>query len=1007
MSGPERGLPTLGGLGSNYQMVRELGRGGTAVVYLARDTDLERDVAVKVIRSTFVEDEEAMARLTREARTVAALQHPNIVMLYGTRRLEDNSLALIMQFVPGRSLKDLIRLQGPMTYDRVGQILMDVAAALSYAHRRRIVHRDIKPENIYVDEEAGVARLSDFGIARPWDTDSSLTLPGMALGTPAYMSPEQIDGRDLDGRSDLYSLGLVGYEMLTGHQPWAGENLYTVIYRQKQDSLPRLGSLRSDIPPHLERAIDVALEKNRDDRWANAEDFIQQILSGPLPATPPPRDLKLALEARATDEGAAEEANTIMYRRPDLDSDGDEVGEVRERSASSASAVAAPDASVDAVPSEPTAPPGRRRRRKAGAWLMVASVVALAGVSWSMFRSSANGNTDPDASPVPATASGTGAGPVDSAAAGGDGVPGDAGSATPDDSPAVDAPTGAPPAVASMTAFAGNAQDADPGTLLANPLVVRVADEQGDPVEGAVVQFAAVSGGGILEPDRAASDANGFASTQWLLGLADGPQQVTAVVEGSDVRQVLFTANADASPAAVTPAAATLVEGDAQEATVGTALPRPLVLEVTGADGRPMEGVSVRFEVTEGGGRLTPAEATTDVSGRARANWILGPGALQQRATVVVRGLEERPITVGALGIPRPLRIRRTMVTGATHTCALTAEGMAYCWGGNQNGQLGDGGGSRRSTPGLVDGALTLAVLSGGFLHTCGIRPDGRALCWGANESGQLGDGTTRSSTAPVPVAGDLRFASLGGGTSHTCALVPDGTAFCWGANANGQLGDGSRASRPSPGQVGGGRRFSSLAVGWTHTCALTRGGSAYCWGRNAHGQIGDGSLADRLVPTAVTEVPAFRALSAGSAHTCGVTTEGDAYCWGQNLYGQLGDGTTQNSRVPVKVEGLQRVSAIAAGGVHTCALTEAGAAYCWGRNTYGQLGDGTQQDRTSPVPVADEIVFASLYASGAHTCGATSTGRSYCWGYNVDGQLGDGSRSNRSTPTPVLRLPR
>jgi serine/threonine protein kinase len=212
-------------LDAEYEILGELGRGGTAIVYRARERELGREVAIKVVRGTHVDDAEAVARLAREAKLVAALRHPNIVPLLSVRHLSDG-LALVMQHVPGRTLKRAIRECGPLPIALVEQVLREVAAALDYAHKRHgVVHRDIKPENIYLDEEVGRALLADFGIART-EGDSTLTLVGTALGTPAYMSPEQIDGTALDGRSDLYSLGLVAYEMLTGQQPWAGHNLY-------------------------------------------------------------------------------------------------------------------------------------------------------------------------------------------------------------------------------------------------------------------------------------------------------------------------------------------------------------------------------------------------------------------------------------------------------------------------------------------------------------------------------------------------------------------------------------------------------------------------------------------------------------------------------------------------------------------------------------------------------------------------------------------------------------
>jgi len=221
-------------LESEYEILGELGRGATAVVYRARDRELGREVAIKVIRPKYVDDDETVARLAREARTVAQLQHPNIVTLFAVRRVRDGSLALVMQLVPGRTLREILNEKGAWSFERADRVLRDVAGALAHAHERGIVHRDVKPENIFIDERTGRALLSDFGVARSIESDSQLTATGTAIGTPSYMSPEQIDGTELDGRSDLYSLGLVGWEMLTGRRPWEGEGLYTVIYKQKR-----------------------------------------------------------------------------------------------------------------------------------------------------------------------------------------------------------------------------------------------------------------------------------------------------------------------------------------------------------------------------------------------------------------------------------------------------------------------------------------------------------------------------------------------------------------------------------------------------------------------------------------------------------------------------------------------------------------------------------------------------------------------------------------------------
>lgn len=275
-------------LGSEYEIVRELGRGGASVVYLARDRVLGREVAVKVIRDSHSADPEALARFEREARTLASLQHPNIVLLYSAKQLPGGSLALVMQHGEWTTLKDLIREHGPLPVEAVQQILRDVAGALIYLHRNQVIHRDIKPENIFIEAQGGRALISDFGIARSGDAGSSVTLTGVVIGTPAYMSPEQIDGGELSGRSDLYSLGMVGYEMLTGERPWEGESLFGVIYKQKTEKLPPLSERRPEVPTSLQELIERATEKAPEARIASAEEFLLLLGDGGAPTAVQP-----------------------------------------------------------------------------------------------------------------------------------------------------------------------------------------------------------------------------------------------------------------------------------------------------------------------------------------------------------------------------------------------------------------------------------------------------------------------------------------------------------------------------------------------------------------------------------------------------------------------------------------------------------------------------------------------------------------------------------------------
>jgi hypothetical protein len=306
--------------GSEFEILRVLGRGGVSVVYLARDLMLGRTVAIKVIDDRFVGDAEALGRFRREAQLLAQLQHPCIVPVHAARRLADGRVALVMQHMEGPTLRELIRREGPLPFARAEQVLRDVADALAYLHRRGVVHRDVKPENIYVEPDGARAFLADFGIAKPVDGDSGLTLTGVVLGTPTYMSPEQIDGAWLNGQSDLYSLGLVGWEMLTGRRPWAGETLYTVIYKQKHEYLPLLAELRPDIPEHLREAVERALLKDRALRWPGAEAFLQQ-LGASAPALPAParEPAALALVPAAPPVTEDDELTRVIRTAPPVD----------------------------------------------------------------------------------------------------------------------------------------------------------------------------------------------------------------------------------------------------------------------------------------------------------------------------------------------------------------------------------------------------------------------------------------------------------------------------------------------------------------------------------------------------------------------------------------------------------------------------------------------------------------------------------------------------------------
>jgi alpha-tubulin suppressor-like RCC1 family protein len=304
-----------------------------------------------------------------------------------------------------------------------------------------------------------------------------------------------------------------------------------------------------------------------------------------------------------------------------------------------------------------------------------------------------------------------------------------------------------------------------------------------------------------------------------------------------------------------------------------------------------------------------------------------------------------------------------------------------------------------------VAGGLRFHQISAGLYSTCGVTTDYVAYCWGANYSGVLGDGTQTHHPAPAPVvAGGRRFSRIDIGNNHTCAVsYPENRAYCWGNNSSGQLGDGSLTQRNSQVAVAGGLSFREVSVGDYHTCGVTTGNQAYCWGSNDFGEIGDSTEARRrLTPTKVAGARQFKQLDTGARYACAVTTAERAYCWGDGRQGQIGNGKAYLSFWPRAVAGGLSFDRVTAGSRHTCGETTSDKAYCWGIGAMGRLGNGGNTGSLSPVAVAGGLSFLQLSAGGDHTCGKSSTGAGYCWGYNFFAQLGDGTNTDRWTPAPV-----
>ncbi len=267
-------------LGDRYLIERQLGRGGMGAVYLARDAQLDRLLAIKVLPSEFATQRDLRERFLRETRTAAGFSHPNIVPVFAVEE-RDDVLAMAMGYVEGESLAERVTRAGPLTIRETVRLLDDVGYALAYAHGRGVVHRDIKPDNIMLERATGRALVMDFGISRGIHSsavpDAGLTRVGEIVGTPEYMSPEQASGDVVDGRSDLYSLGLVAWYALTGDTAMSGTTTQQVLVKQLTETLPTIRSVRDDVPDILCDAIERSLRKDPAERFATAEAFVEAV----------------------------------------------------------------------------------------------------------------------------------------------------------------------------------------------------------------------------------------------------------------------------------------------------------------------------------------------------------------------------------------------------------------------------------------------------------------------------------------------------------------------------------------------------------------------------------------------------------------------------------------------------------------------------------------------------------------------------------------------------------
>jgi len=282
-------------IAGRYEVVELIGKGGMSSVFKAHDRLLERIVAIKVLHPHFTQDEEYVERFRREARSVAQLSHPNIVTVID-RGEDAGRQYIVFEYVEGENLKQLLERTGPMPVRDALIMALQMARALSFAHGRGLIHRDVKPQNVLLNAD-GAAKMTDFGIARSVDVQG-VTITGTVLGTSEYIAPEQARGQQVDAQTDVYSLGVVLYELLTGGVPYDGDNFVTVALKHVNEPVPSVLEHRPDAPPRLALAIERAMAKSPDERYESMDGLVEE------------------LEANLAELDPISEGATMISRRP-------------------------------------------------------------------------------------------------------------------------------------------------------------------------------------------------------------------------------------------------------------------------------------------------------------------------------------------------------------------------------------------------------------------------------------------------------------------------------------------------------------------------------------------------------------------------------------------------------------------------------------------------------------------------------------------------------------------
>jgi serine/threonine protein kinase len=1011
--------PLRRAMAGEYDIAGELGRGGMATVFLAHDIALDRKVAIKVMTPSLVTGAGMVERFKREARTAASLSHPHIIPIYAVRET-DQLLLFVMKFVEGRSLDSVIREQGPLAIPLVQAIMAQVGAALGYAHRRGIVHRDMKPANIMLDDE-GWAVVTDFGIAKVADA-RGLTMTGVTIGTPSYMSPEQCASKEITGATDQYSLGIVAYELLTGKVPFDADSLMGIMWKHFNEPPPPVQDSRPDCPDHIAEAIARMLAKDPATRWPTMDDAVAAIgqppmapgdpirrqmralarggaagdfldrlhtpaspipvtsdsptmPSGPTPSmrTPPPMSPPTGRGTTGRPPSVAEVPTVLTGNAPTVATP-EAPTVVTPHAAGTPPPVAPPWTTYPAAPppeprvSAGTKPAPRRRGLILGLGLAGLAVVS-AGAVWVAMSLRSPGTAEPEPATQP-----------DSTAT------------------APPAPPPSPVAGVELTPSGVTVTEGESGELRAF-----LFDSTNVPLSGRVIEWR--SSNTAVATVRAGQGVAGI-----ITAVKAGTSRIIALSEGkADTATVTVTAGrATVARVVVQIQADTLAPGDD---------PVPIVAVAQDPQGNALGGRATEWSVSPAGVvRITRNQVIAEKDGTAQ---IIGVSEGVRSAPVRVVVATPAIVSVRILGAPdsivqggAPVRLgvdvrdARGRPATPTVTWSSSSDARASVSQGSVTARA-TGDVTITASVGRVSGTARIRVVAPPRIAVARLNVTRQPSTLEAGKTHAVSASALDADGRPI-LGRDISWSSS---DPRVATVGPDGTiqAVSAGratitARSEGQTQsfqvevtapaappptDVEEVRPPPPTPVTPAVTAAAIGLGAEISCAAFGDGSASCWGTGA--------------PARVPALNAQRIVT-GAAHACGLLGNGGVMCWGANASGQVGNGAASRDPVarPVRVETDQQFSSIVAGAAHTCGIARDGSAWCWGENNDGQLGNNSTRDQATPVAVTRGFTYLQLAAGEKHTCGIVSNGKAYCWGDGYSDQLGIGIQDQRRQPDEV-----